>query len=254
MNASELQVVITREVAAEIECGAATGGRIACSLPLAYSDGDSVVVWVEEQGDRFEVSDLGEGYTNLFNHYSPDLKAFSPLAQGICQSLGLTFVDGRIAGATSIENLPMTVWAVGQASARVAEAATFHKPQKSRVQAVAPTAVFTTEVENVLRGRQVEITRNVPLIGASGHRHHVKIFAPAREALVEPIEPRAGFKGVTNTYAMFGDMANVNGFSRYAVLDDREVTPDWEIARLLVQVAHVVPWSERDPWLAELVG
>ena len=35
-------------------------GRVGCLTPFEYPDGDAVVVWVREMGDKMEVSDYGE--------------------------------------------------------------------------------------------------------------------------------------------------------------------------------------------------
>ena len=255
MNPHELHSALSEELVAEIECSAASAGRFACSLPLAYPDGDGVVVWIDDQGNHhFEVSDLGEGYTSVFARFTPDPKAFAPLAQGICQSMGLAFVDGRIVGTSSPTDLPTVVWAVGQASARVAEAITFHRLRQRRAQPSEVERGFVTEVEQELRGRSVDLARGVPLIGASGHRHQVTIFVPSHEALVEPIEPRAGFNGASPAYVKFGDIASVNGYARYSIIDDREDPPSEEIVRLLFQVSQVVRWSDREPWLSRVAS
>jgi hypothetical protein len=249
----ELCAALTREVAGEIECSPSTGDRIACLLPLTYPQGDGVTVWVAAEKDGFEVTDLGQGYTTLFAHYSPDLKTFAPLAQGICGSMGLTFIDGRVEGWANAIDLPMMVWAVGGASARIAEAMTFYRPRKRRAAKMAePETGFAGEVEHELRERKVDVAREVQLVGASGHRHRVTIFIPEREALVEPIEPGAGFGGAEPAYVKFGDIASANGYTRYAVIDDRAEAPSGEVVRLLVQVAKIVEWSEREPWLTEV--
>jgi len=42
---------------------------------------------------------------------------------------------------------------------------------------------------------------------------------------------------------------NVNGFSRYAVIDDRGDHVKDEIKNLLQQVGSLVHWSDRAPWM-----
>lgn len=46
-----------------------------------------------------------------------------------------------------------------------------------------------------------------------------------------------------------GDVMEVNGFSRYAVIDDRGDNVKDEIQNLLQQVGSLVYWSDRVPWM-----
>jgi hypothetical protein len=132
VNAEELQSALAQDIASEVECRVADDGRIACFLPIVYPDGDAVAVWVDARNGQFEVTDLGEGYTAVFASFTPELKAITPFAQRICQSMGLVFADGRVVGAASSDDLAASVWTVGLASARVAEAVSFYKPLRLR--------------------------------------------------------------------------------------------------------------------------
>ena len=46
-----------------------------------------------------------------------------------------------------------------------------------------------------------------------------------------------------------GDVMKVNGFSRYAVIDDRGDHVKDEIQNLLQQIGSLVYWSDRVPWM-----
>ncbi len=55
-------------------------------------------------------------------------------------------------------------------------------------------------------------------------------------------------------YALFGDVINVNGISRHAVIDDRGDHVKDEIQSLLQQVGSPVYWSDRAPWMEGVAG
>ena len=97
--------------------------------------------------------------------------------------------------------------------------------------------------------RKVGVERTHTIVGQSGHKHHPTLFVPAAHALVEPIGAEAPWTRATAVYALFGDVMKVNGFSRYAVIDDRGDHVKDEIQNLLQQVGSLVYWSDRDPWM-----
>ena len=77
---------------------------------------------------------------------------------------------------------------------------------------------------------------------------------PAAHALVEPIGADAPWTRATAVYALFGDVINVNGISRHAVIDDRGDHVKDEIQSLLQQVGSPVYWSDRAPWMEGVAG
>ena len=108
---------------------------------------------------------------------------------------------------------------------------------------------FSQEVEHELVERKVDVERTHTIVGQSGHKHHPTLFVPAAHALVEPIGAEAPWTRATAVYALFGDVMKVNGFSRYAVIDDRGDLVKDEIQNLLQQVGSLVYWSDRVPWM-----
>jgi hypothetical protein len=253
VNRSEICERIASFVSGEVTCFDAPQGMIGCNLPITYPDGDYVTVYVGQRDDKWEVTDRGEGYMVVLTRYTPDFPYFRNLAQAICQSLGVVFQNGRVVSAAQDQSLVAEIWAVARAASRIAEAVSFYKPRKPRATRVEVAPSFADEVAHELVTRNVEIAREVPVVGASGHQHRVTLFVPSREAVIEPLLPASPFGSVSLTYAKFGDIAQANGYARYAVIDDRSGEPTADIVRLLGQVGQVVEWTEREPWLVRFM-
>jgi hypothetical protein len=253
MNRDDLCKRIAAFLSDEIDCFEAPQEMVGCNLPISYPAGDNVTVYVGLRDDIWEITDRGEGYMAVLSRYTPDLKEFTKRAQLICGSLGVVFVDGRVVSAAREESLVIQVWAVARAATRIAEAVSFYRPRKKAAALAEIVSTFTDEVAGELTTRQVESGRDVPVVGASGHRYTAALYVPQREAVIEPLLPTTPFPHVSGTYAKFGDLARANSYERYAVIDDRTGEPTADIVRLLDQVGKVVEWSDREPWLVQLV-
>jgi hypothetical protein len=225
------------------------GDRLACDTPLMYPDGDSVVVYVTEQDGQVEVTDYGEGFGIALGRYGVRAKPVKRAAVEICNGLGVEFGDGRVSTLAKMDEMVDAVWRVASASARIAEATTFQRPDRGREE-----DVFADEVELALRQREVPVKRDVKLMGDSGHEYHPSLFVPAQELIVEPIGTEVAWNRATYVYAEFGDLRQANSYRLLAVLDDRSGAPAEEVTRLLSQVGDVAQWSRREAWLRRVKG
>lgn len=227
---------------------AARGDAIAVLTPCDYPDGDGVVVQVSPADHGFAVSDGGEGDARLLTG-GPGPRAIGPLGASISRRFGAVFDAGRvIAHAQSEHEVADACWRVAQASVAIAEAATYHRPQRSKEQEL--TDLVASSVER----RHLAVERERELEGASGHRHKASLYVPAREAVIEPVGGEKAWNVATFVYVEFGDLAGVNGYQLIAVVDDRAGEPHEDVERLLRQVGIVARWSQAEEWLDGLAG
>ena len=243
MNAEAVTDALVRHVADETTC-AFFDHRLACDTALYYPNGDSVVVYVTDHDGLFEVSDYSEGMAVAMQRLHRRTGVLATVGQRVCAASGLTFTNGRVSTVVSQADLADAVMRVAAASARIAEAVDFElaKPERTKRD-------FSQEVEHELVERRVGVERTHTIVGQSGHKHHPTLFVPSAHALVEPIGAEAPWTRATAVYALFGDVMKVNGFSRYAVIDDRGDHVKDEIQNLLQQVGSLVYWSDRTPWM-----
>ncbi len=246
-TANDIQERLQTYLSGEIACEPVDGGasRIGCLTPLEYPSGDGITVWVEQFGDRLEVTEYGESLTDLLGKRPQDHKAMVDQIGAICLPLGLSFAGGRITTDATLDEVGDAMWRIANAALLVAQLSSAHRPHRRQHE----SSPFVVEVEHDLRDRDLKIERGRKLEGASGHRHTATIFLPNREAILEPIGYAGNWNQVSTVYAKFGDLSHANGYKRYSLVDDREGRLDEGLARMLVQVSDLVEWSRRDAWL-----
>lgn len=226
----------------------ARGDVLAVLTPCDYPDGDGVVVQVSGTAHGYVVSDGGNGDARLLVG-GPGARAIGPLASTVCRRFGAVFDAGRvIARADDEQDVADACWRVAQASAAVAEAATYHHPPRSKEQELAD--LLATSVES----RQLSVERERELEGASGHRHRASIYLPERETVIEPVGGEKPWNVASAVYVEFGDLAGVNDYQLIAVVDDRAGRNSEDVERLLRQVGVVAQWSQADEWLDGLAA
>lgn len=226
----------------------ARGDGLAVLTPCDYPDGDGVVVhiWSTEHG--FVLSDSGNGDARLIVG-GPGARAIGPLGAAVARRFGTTFDGGRIVARVETSGeVAAACWRVAQASVAIAEAATYHRPQRPREQEL--TDLVATSMES----RQLTVEREREIEGASGHRHKAALFVPERDAVIEPVGGEKAWNVASAVYVEFGDLAGVNGYQLIAVVDDRAEAPNEDVERLLRQVGVVARWSQADQWLESLAA
>ena len=159
------------------------------------------------------------------------------------------FDGGRVlARAQDEHDVAEACWRVAQASVAIAEAATYHRPQRAREHELADLVAASVQAH------QLSVERERELEGASGHRHKASLYVPEREAVIEPISGEKAWNIASAVYVEFGDLAGVNGYRLISVLDDRTDAPGEEVERLLRQVSVVARWSQAEQWLHGLAA
>lgn len=238
---------LKRFISGEIVCEPMTDGtnRVGCVTPLDYPDGDAVVVWVRERGDSaLEVSDYGEGLVGQMFRPDREQKATSLMATQIADQFGVNLYEGRLATQCKSADLGEWVWRVASASAQIANALTYAKPQRRKE---TEEKEFVRLVATTFADRHIPIEREHRLEGFSGHPHRATIWIPATHSIIEPVAGH--WNQVASVFTKFSDLAKVNGFSRYSLLDDRAEKPGEDARSLLVGVSDVLTWSGHDAWL-----
>jgi hypothetical protein len=247
LNATELQESLAGFVAGEISCEA-VDGRLACVLPFAYPDGDSVVVYVSQRESRFEVTDYGEAIRMAVGRPGVRLRPLAPTAGATATTYGVTYGDGRFSALATPEMLADVIWRVGQASSDLAHALTVQRPD------VARDEPFVDEVESELKLRGVPVEREHRLEGASGHAYRATLYVPQTHTILEPLAADGAWNAASAVYVEFGDLGRSNGFSPVAIVDDRDKEPEDQLVQLLVQVGDIVRWTERVQWLPRVTN
>lgn len=221
--------------------------RIGCITPLEYPDGDSVVIWVREMGDKVEVSDYGEGFTGQEWRSDYERRLVSDLAEHSARAFGVSLFEGRLGTQCNPQELGENVWRVASASAHIAQMIACSKPARRKE---TEENEFVRLVDQTLRDRHVSIEREHKLQGSSGHSHRATIYISHSQSIIEPVAGH--WNQVASVYTKFSDLAPVNGFNRYSLLDDRQEKPGEDIRSLLVQVSDVLTWSGHDGWLSQI--
>ena len=218
--------------------------RIGCITPFEYPDGDAVVVWVRELGGKVEISDYGEGFSEQEFRSDYERRLVADLAEHAARVHGVRVFEGRLGAQAAVGQLGEFILRVASASAQVAQEIASSKPTRRKD---TEENEFVRLVAETLQERHVPIEREHKIQGSSGHSHRATIFVSHTHSIIEPVAGH--WNQVASVYTKFSDIASVNGFNRYALLDDRREKPGEDIRSLLVQVSDVLTWSGHDGWV-----
>jgi Domain of unknown function DUF1828 len=249
VNPAELEASITGFLSDEIHCEL-VDGRLACVLPFAYPDGDSVVVYVSQRNGGFEITDYGEAIRMSVSRPGVRMKPLAMLARTTAANHGVSYGDGRFAASAKVADVADVIWRVGQASSELSHSLTAQRPEPDRDEP------FADEIERELKQRDqgLKVERDTRLEGASGHVYRPALYLPEGHTILEPIAADGAWNAATSVYVEFGDLGRSNGYSPIAVIDDRDHDPEEQILQLLVQVGDIARWSERPQWLGRLLS
>lgn len=236
-------------LSADVVCDVLDDGsnRIGCITPFEYPDGDSVVVWVRELGGKIEVSDYGEGFSEQEFRSDYERRLVSDLAEYAAKAHGVRVFEGRLGAQCAPGELGEIVLRVASASAQVAQEIACAKPSRRKE---SDENEFVRLVDQTLRERNVPIEREHKIQGSSGHSHRATIYISHSHSIIEPVAGH--WNQVASVYTKFSDLAPVNGFNRYALLDDRQEKPGEDVRSLLIQVSDVLTWTAHDGWLDQV--
>ena len=244
-----IRAEVLASLSSDIACNVLEDGsnRIGCVTPFEYPDGDAVVIWVREMGGQLEVSDYGEGLAEQEYRSDHERRVVSDLAQHAARTHGVRAFEGRLGAQCDPGDLGEVVLRVASASAQVAASIACQKPSRRKE---SEENEFVQLVDETLRERHVPVEREHKLEGSSGHSHRATIYVPHTHSILEPVGGH--WNQVASVYTKFSDLAPVNGFKRYSLLDDRQEQPGDDVRTLLVQVSDVIAWSGHDTWLNQI--
>jgi hypothetical protein len=224
------------------------GHEIACSTPLRFPNGDHIQVWVDHRVEhRLEVSDLGIASLDFLTHPPQDAKALSEAAAKACRRLGVGWEQHRVVELATLDSVADAVWRVALAASEIAALSAHFQPRRRRRE-----KELVRLIERDLVTRSVPVEREHEIRGLSGHRHHVTLYVPRTEAVMEPVSSQGHWNQVSTVYAKFGDLSQANDYRLFSVVDDRAAPLAPDLTNMLVQVSKVVQWSERDVWVPSI--
>jgi hypothetical protein len=228
----------------------ALAGRVACSTPIEYPDGDRVVAWVTSQNGSVLVTDYGKGFERILSHPPQARATLRQLGRSFAAEHGIDFYDGRMSATVDASEVGEAVWRVAAASAQLAQAGVVFRPKKRKRE-----RDFTSAVETTFVSLAVDFESHFPIEGASGRTHHATFFLRERPAVIEPVAPTGIWSQVSSVYAKFGDIAHKHNGSpplRFSLIDDRAENLNATDAEFLGQVSEVIPWSGRESLLEQV--
>lgn len=176
------------------------GGKSLLTLPITYPSGSSVVVEIEQNGDKIWVSDMGMGLVEAEMMAAQD--SYQSLARKKAEEFGIAY-DNRAmfvlwAPATRLEG---AIVCVANASAQAASDAVRHA---SEVQVKRQAEAVFDRVKRVFGERIV--SRSVEIRGrrTAWEAHNVVVFPNAHRAIFEPMTKNAN--SVSSKFLMFSDL------------------------------------------------
>jgi hypothetical protein len=247
-DAALIQKHVAAYFAEDVECRA-VNGAIGCLTPVAYPDGDHVVVWISQRDNHYVLEEKGASASEAPKS-GRDRSAFLAFAAETAAVHGCRYDGGSIVSECGEEALSEYVWHVATAAAQIAQAG--RATTTIRKRATTKEREFVELVEGELAKHAVRLERERAIEGSSGHTHHATIYLPASETVLEPVGGH--WNQASSAFVKLADIRQVNGYRLFSMLDDRVGGADEDAANLLAQVSSVVPWSRHDQWLKDLEG
>jgi hypothetical protein len=245
MNINQKLADVVDLVAREIVSTEHIGSGSLIKTPLMYPSGAAVVVQITQHGERFFVSDMGQGHQEAEMIGASILYANS--AKGLAEHFGIRFDNQaffvaeanreQLAGATTI---------VANCSSEAAALAAYKAAERK----------FEEDADKLYRKlvatfSKSEVERDVDFVGSSAHKWPVAALVRHRHnvALFEPVSKN--HISVVNAAAKFHDIARLeHPPKRIAVVNKK--ADMGEYLNLLSQAATVVEYEVPKETLVEL--
>ena len=220
------------------------GGGVSVVTPYLRSDNGMVEVFIEEQGGRFRVSDLGETFRHLKMRGSDPQATLKGrfIAEQTAARLHVTLNRGmieRMVEQGSVAEALLDVAAASQALDGLIYTSRASEP-----------AAFPKEVGVFLNERKVEYTPK-QVKGQSGKTYRVEFFFTNRktgaEIFLQPLSPTqpSGMTALIHkTVRMWVDLDLE--LRKVSLLNDLDYEWRNEDSALLGRLSHVARWSEKE--------
>lgn len=176
------------------------GEKVMVDLPLLYPSGSTVVIDIEQNGDRVWVSDMGLGHVEADLMYATE--SYKKLAVMKAKEFGVDY-DGHSMFAlwVPIGRIEAAIICVANASAQAAAEAVRHATEtQSRTQ----DEVFFERVSSIFGKKSVARTAEVSGQRISWEVHNLVSLQNGKRAIFEPMSKHAA--SVSSKFLMFSDI------------------------------------------------
>ena len=240
-NANHNLAAVAEDVARAMTHVSVRGGSAFISTPLLYPSGSHSVVRIDGTGDRWFVSD--DGAAHLEAELIGGLTSFRRIARPMAERAGVQF-DERCFFVMEVERdaLPGAVIIVSNVSKQVVERTAFAIEER---RIALSRDVFEDRLTRAYAPKL--ITREIPIIGASGKEWHVDAGITEGDKvqkLFEFVSPRSA--SVAAAVMKFTDIRAAQNVPSVAVLSDRART-ELALVLLLSRVAGAAIDAAADP-------
>jgi hypothetical protein len=220
-------------------------------LPQVYSNGDTVVVTAQPEGDGFFVHDSGIGAMALeAAGVATSQRLHEEIGKGV-RAYGCEFTQFRVYRQCSAADVAQTAAIVGCASRLVAD---FVFQTETR-----PMFDFRRQVvETLLEAMGERVRENEEVIARSGSRYQVSAIILDRK-LVRPaayVEAVSNHQAVARKFRALYDMMHTPGIAdtpRFSVFNDVQAGISGADVALLKDVSATVGFRERNT-LSQITG
>lgn len=219
-------------------------------LPLAYPNGETVVVTVSTENDAFIVHDSGNGTAVLAAHGINVTPKLNHKLSGIADHYGCEFLSGRMVRRSTADALAVAVAIVANASRSIGD--------QILNASSAPVVDFRTEALEVLRASvgSERVRENEAVLGESGSRYTASaiILSADQSRAVGIVEPIKDHDAATKKFREFWDIAqntDLAHLGRIALYDDRRAWAASDL-NLLQNVSNIVRLTDGGTRMREL--
>lgn len=211
-------------------------------LPVIYPNGDFVSVVVAPSGDRFNVHDAGFAAMTLANHAIRLTSKLKSKIVNLSRHYGCEFSDERMTRLATIDELPLAVAVVANASRTIAD----------QILQVHTQPIFSFKQTVIERVRDFVGTSRVRedelVIGESGTEYHIgaAVLDRDRTRPVAYVEAVRDMEGVNKRFREFYDISLVpelSAMTRIVLYDDAADLRQGDLL-VLQNVSNVVRFSD----------
>jgi len=221
-------------------------------LPQIYSNGETVVVTAQPEGDKFFIHDNGAGAMALeAAGVATSARLHEEIGKGV-RAYGCEFAQFRVYKQCSAEDVAQTAAVVGCASRLVADFVfqTETRPMFDFRRQVVETLLETIGIERVRENEEV--------VARSGTRYQVSaiILDPKLVRPAAYIEAVSNHQAVARKFRALYDMMHTPGISdtpRFSVFNDIQAGISTGDVALLKDVSETVGFRERNT-LSQITG
>jgi len=217
-----------------------------CEITTPFLDrhNDAVVIYMERRGLEIVLSDDGYTLADLSMtgvEMTPNRRSILDV---VLNGFGVSYNDGELAVATSVEDFPRRKHDLVQAILTVND---MFMTGRETVR-----SLFLEEVEAFLRKREVHFSRAVSFKGASGMDHTFDFLVPPSpmqpERLIQAVARPEKQSIITKVLFPFTDVKDrrPTKVKLYAFLNDQEKIPSDLLSYVRNCGADPVVWSDRE--------